>query len=60
MALCELPIGTKRRLIARYLYDPVPDRWSVRSSNIRLYGPGAETAMDAVGKWESATKPRGD
>ena len=46
-------IGGKRRLIALYLYDPVPGRWSVRSSNIRLYGPGAEAAMDAVGMQES-------
>lgn len=48
-------IGTKRRLIALYLYDPAPGRWSVRSSNIRSYGPDAEAAMDAVGMQESAT-----
>ena len=41
--------GTQRRLIALYLYDPLPDRQSVRSSNLRLYGPEAEAAMDAVG-----------
>lgn len=48
-------IGTKRRLIAIYLYDPTPGRRSVRSSNIRLYGPGAAEAMDAVGMREPAT-----
>ena len=48
--------GPTPRLIVIYLYDPSPERWSVRSSNVSLYGPEAEAAMDAVGMHEGSAR----